>query len=59
MISYKGESKESATESSHERCVICGKRIEYGKNDPISERHFYVEGAGQLCNQCFHDVYSH
>lgn len=36
-----------------ERCVICWKETEYSKNTPIKDRQFYMEGAGQLCEECY------
>ena len=40
-----------------EICVKCGKQTEYGINYPIDLRKWYVEGAGQLCEECFHILY--
>ena len=38
-------------------CVICGKPTEYRKDVPIDKRERYVEGAGQLCRECFRKLY--
>lgn len=40
-----------------ERCVLCGKPAEYTKDTPISERIGYIEGCGQLCKNCFAELY--
>lgn len=36
-----------------EKCVICGKDTEYHVNDIIFYRYGYIEGAGQLCKDCY------
>ena len=38
-----------------ECCVICGKPTEYRIDMPIGK--CYVEGAGQLCRECFRKLY--
>lgn len=40
-----------------EHCVVCGCATEYTKETSISERIGYVEGAGQLCQDCYKDLY--
>ena len=40
-----------------EKCVVCGKATVYTKDTLISERSGYVEGGGQLCQDCYKDVY--
>ena len=40
-----------------ETCVYCGKTVPVSKDTPITERKFYIEGAGQLCEQCFDEIY--
>lgn len=40
-----------------EKCVYCGSITPYNKNDDISIRKNYIEGAGQLCDSCFIDIY--
>ena len=44
-------------DSKIERCVICGKPTEYRRDTPISKRECYVDGAGQLCRECFRKFY--
>lgn len=36
-----------------DKCVICGEETIYNITDHIDIRMGYVEGAGQLCMECF------
>ncbi len=38
-------------------CVLCGGRTGYKRSDPIHQRLYYIEGAGQLCEHCFRETY--
>lgn len=40
-----------------EKCVNCGRNTSYSINDHVDSRKTYVEGAGQLCSECFIEVY--
>lgn len=40
-----------------ERCVRCSKETEYDVNTPITVRRYFVEGSGQLCEQCYFTLY--
>ena len=40
-----------------EKCVNCGLNTGYSINDHVDSRKTYVDGAGQLCSQCFIEVY--
>jgi hypothetical protein len=40
-----------------ETCVCCGRRVNIPVNEPIGLRAFYIEGAGQLCCDCYHTLY--
>jgi len=40
-----------------ERCIRCGKKTEYNVSTPVTVRRWYVEGSGQLCEQCFYELY--
>ena len=40
-----------------EYCVKCGKETPYTKDVPIDQRDCYIEGAGQLCDDCFIEIY--
>jgi hypothetical protein len=46
----KERRKEEMTEK--EKCVLCSKETEYYRNTPIDKRKHYVEGSGQLCDDC-------
>ena len=48
----------SNTESEYDKCQICGMETPYKKADNINVRKYYIEGAGQLCECCYKDVYS-
>lgn len=39
-------------------CVHCGKITDYPINMSIDLRKTYVEGAGQLCDECYDKIYS-
>ncbi len=41
----------------HDDCVLCGKETEYTADMTIDERSCYVEGSGQLCNECYDKIY--
>lgn len=40
-----------------ELCIRCGKPTPYDLSAPITVRCYFVEGAGQLCAECFAQVY--
>ena len=42
---------------SGEMCVVCGKATRYTIEQSVHEREFYVDGAGQLCRECFQRIY--
>lgn len=35
-----------------DKCVMCGKETKYDETTHIDFRSNYIEGAGQLCNDC-------
>lgn len=41
-----------------EKCVSCNEVTPYTKNTHITERHYYVEGGGQLCKECYTEIYN-
>ena len=51
------DKRKEQIDSEIEHCVICGKPTEYCRNMPIDKRECYVEGAGQLCRECFRKFY--
>ena len=42
-----------------ELCIRCGKETEYDINTPVKVRRYFIEGAGQLCEDCFQDLYAY
>lgn len=36
-----------------ERCIRCGKETEYTTDTPVALRYCFVDGAGQLCRECY------
>lgn len=41
----------------HDKCIECGKDTGYSINDHIDSRKGYIEGAGQLCSECFLKIF--
>jgi len=37
----------------YEVCVMCGDTVPYTKSTDIDRRVGYIEGAGQLCKDCY------
>ena len=50
------EQKNKSESRQFERCVRCGKETEYTTDDPITIRYHYVDGAGQLCKECYEKI---
>lgn len=42
-----------------EKCVICGKNTMVSVSQYIGSRRKYIAGAGQLCDECFEELYHH
>jgi hypothetical protein len=40
-----------------EQCVMCDSKTEYTKNTHIDQRKHYIEGAGQICEECYIKIY--
>lgn len=40
-----------------EECVLCHRVLEVAKSVDVSERVYYVDGAGQLCRECYSQLY--
>ena len=51
---HKGSSKDdgSYTRNGYDLCVHCRKVTRYTTETPIQSRMGYIEGAGQLCENC-------
>ncbi|MBQ0083717.1 MAG: hypothetical protein KBS52_03000 [Clostridiales bacterium] len=39
----------------YEKCVLCGRLTSVLKSVPVGKRQGYIEGAGQLCSNCFRE----
>ena len=52
-----GTEIELMTEEKNDMCVSCNKKTKYHKNENIHNRMHYIEGAGQLCENCWIDIY--
>lgn len=42
----------------NEVCVSCNTVTEVLVTEPVQNRPHYVEGAGQLCEKCYTQIYS-
>lgn len=40
-----------------EYCAFCQKETRYKRCDPIETRECYVDGGGQLCDECYMEIY--
>ena len=40
-----------------EKCVVCKEETKYNKEDHIDFRIGYIEGSGQLCLNCYDEIY--
>lgn len=41
----------------NDKCVLCGNDTDVPKDTPIENRKEYVKGSGQLCRDCYFDIY--
>lgn len=55
MKPLKETDKKEAEE--FEYCILCNKLTKYRRNDHIDFRDFYIEGAGQCCEECYMKTY--
>ena len=37
----------------NEKCILCGKDTGIPFNEPINYRKYFIDGCGQLCEDCF------
>lgn len=51
------KNNESKNEIIYDMCVICGKETPYPREMDIELRFCYIEGAGQLCEDCCKQIY--
>lgn len=40
-----------------ELCIRCGRPTPYDIHTPVDRRKYYVDGSGQLCEDCWKRVY--
>ena len=52
MVIQNGLDMAKSRKYKAEKCVVCGARTNYSKEDPIDYRYGYVEGVGQYCFKC-------
>lgn len=48
-----GADKENFSMDIREKCYLCKCDTPHYKDDPIEKRFNYIEGAGQLCQECY------
>ncbi len=53
----KNASRSTQEDTKCERCVCCHRTVSILKDEDIDFRPFYIEGAGQLCYDCYHELY--
>ena len=41
----------------YDKCVCCNKNTQEPQDKHIDYRNYYVEGAGQLCENCYIQLY--
>ena len=57
MCLESGVDNRDNPDSLYETCVCCHKRLKIPRNQEIEFRSFYIEGAGQLCYDCYQELY--
>jgi len=40
-----------------DKCVLCKCETPYAKYEDVNKRSWYVDGAGQLCYDCWKETY--
>lgn len=40
-----------------ERCVLCWRMTDVPQDTPLSHRRYYVQGQGQLCENCYYELF--
>lgn len=53
----KKEKKKKDAEIVFDFCVCCGETTGYKSDVSIDERIGYIEGTGQLCLNCYRELY--
>ena len=47
------EQENETKQNEYDRCVICNKETPYLRSTHIDMRYCYIEGSGQLCEDCY------
>lgn len=50
--------KKMISPEGYDLCVVCSEKTRYKTDIRIDMRYNYVEGAGQLCDDCANKIYS-
>jgi hypothetical protein len=53
LVTSIGKQLEIPFEDIYEDCIMCGKKTTTLKTAHVDFRYGYVDGAGQLCRQCY------
>jgi hypothetical protein len=40
-----------------EKCILCDIETSIDRSTHIDYRHYYVEGVGQLCKECWENIF--
>lgn len=40
-----------------EHCILCGCKTDINRKTPADKRQYYVDGCGQLCGECWNELY--
>jgi hypothetical protein len=53
LVTSIGKQLEIPFEDIYEDCIMCGKKTTTLKTAHVDFRYGYVEGAGQMCRECY------
>lgn len=45
------------SDTQSEKCVVCGRDTGIPCDTPLKERKRYISGSGQLCRDCYRELY--
>ena len=48
---------EGGYKKEYDNCVSCQKETRHEKHTHINSRQYYIEGSGQLCPNCYEEIY--
>lgn len=54
---YFDKKKYAVADNRNEICVCCGCNTDVPADTPVTSRDCYVECGGQLCNNCYLELY--